>query len=716
MRGNVTPRNIALQIIRCAGQSSLPHKIIACSLASYSLAKKGFNMPTITQNNRSFDARPDRIDLRDRTYQPKLISLPNRFPDVEQMFGKVAKYAKQFVLDQGKEGACTGFGLAAVVNYLQWKNNKFDTKNLQSVSPRMIYHLAKLYDEWAGEDYEGSSCRGAMKGWHRHGICSDALWPYRDAKGRIRFLPPKNGWEIDAAQRPLGAYYRVDAKSITDMQSAILEVGAIYVSASVHEGWYLDAQKSLSLIEFSKKRIGGHAFAIVGYNEDGFIVQNSWGPDWGYHGFAVVTYEDWVHNGDDAWVAVFGAPMRVAAGTTTFSTTSLQDKSAVQAAAKPRYQYRNAAAQPLSESDAYLHTVVLDNNGIPINKIVAAENAQTALRQISLERPLDWLKKNKAKKIALYVHGGLNSEADSIQRIQYMAPYFLGNGIYPLFVTWKTGVMESITDILQDSTREIFRGTADMPDASIFDKVQEQLAEARDRSIEVACEHVLVKPIWSQIKQNADAAASGAGGIKLLAQLFDELRQKLPNSELHLAGHSAGSLVLGHLLSQPQSLKAATLTLFAPACTVEFANTHYGVAIDKAQVVLDNFHIDIMDNERELADTVGPYGKSLLFLVSRALESYHKMPLLGMEAAWNKALKNVWAQDAMTQSAVDNWLKIAKGASLRLHDKKREFVSTGSSQIKLAHGSFDNDVDVITRMLERIRGDKLAMAVENLAY
>ena len=673
-------------------------------------------MPTVKYNQRTFDARPDRIDLRDRIHQPKLVSLPKCYPDIELMFDKIAKYAKQFILDQGKEGACTGFGLAATINYLQWKNNGFDTRNLHSVSPRMIYHLAKLYDEWAGEDYEGSSCRGAMKGWHRHGVCTDALWPYRDAKGKIRFLSPKSGWEADAAVRPLGAYYRIDAKSITDMQCAILEVGAIYVSASVHDGWYLDKQKSLNIIPFQNKRVGGHAFAIVGYNEDGFIIQNSWGPDWGHYGFAILSYEDWAHNGDDAWVAVLGAPMRIASGTSAFTTASLQDKSAAQATQKSSFSYRNKTAEPIGDAEAYFHTIVLDNNGVPINKILIAENAQAGVKHVALDRPLEWLKNNDAKKIALYVHGGLNSEADSIARVQYLAPYFLGNGIYPIFITWKTGALESIVNILQDSTREIFRGEADIPDASILDKVREKFAEARDRAIEAASERILVKPIWSQIKQNADAAANGAGGIKILAEFFGELGKKMPGVEIHLAGHSAGSIVLGHLLSLMQNVKASTLTLFAPACTVEFANRHYGDAITGGRIAVNNFHVDIMDDERELADVVGPYGKSLLYLVSRALESYHKMPLLGMEGAWNKSLKNIWSRDAFAQEAVDAWLKISQGVNLRLHDKQRRFVSAGSTQIKLAHGSFDNDVEVVTQLLERIRGKSLAVPVENLSY
>jgi hypothetical protein len=148
-------------------------------------------MPTLTHKNRAFDARPDRIDLRDRIYQPKLVSLPSRYPQIEIIDEHLQTYAKHFVLDQGREGACTGFGLAAVINYLQWRNNDFQVQDLKVVSPRMLYHMAQLYDEWAGEDYDGSSCRGAMKGWHRHGVCTDALWPYRNNRGDTAFVSPR---------------------------------------------------------------------------------------------------------------------------------------------------------------------------------------------------------------------------------------------------------------------------------------------------------------------------------------------------------------------------------------------------------------------------------------------------------------------------------------------------------------------------------------------
>ncbi len=222
-------------------------------------------MPSATiefgKQRKELNARPDRLDLRDRPYRPPLRPIRPRFPRKEHIQIFLPLY-EDLILDQGKEGACTGFGLAAVINYQYWFRDVVEPmlaldgnkKAIEAfvrdaptgkkaaerlVSPRMLYQMAKLYDEWDGEDYSGSSCRGAMRGWHHHGVCLEKTWPYRqrghefedrpDEKGRI-------GWLEEAADRPLGAYYRINTKSISDMQAAIQEVHAIYVSAHVHEG------------------------------------------------------------------------------------------------------------------------------------------------------------------------------------------------------------------------------------------------------------------------------------------------------------------------------------------------------------------------------------------------------------------------------------------------------------------------------------------------
>jgi len=685
-------------------------------------------MPTNIVKNRTLDARPDRIDYRDRIYNPPLVCLPEQYPPLEFIETHLADYARihKLILNQGKEGACTGFGLAAVINYLLWKKHMDEeiktgktTPRMAKVSQRMLYHMARIYDEWPGEDYEGSSCRGAMKGWYRHGVCTDRFWPYKS-----KFVPPKEGWQQDAAKLPLGAYYRINKDSIADMQSAVREVGAIYVSGMVHNGWFLDSSSTLPEIPMMFDEVGGHAFAITGYTTRGFIVQNSWGEKWGCLGFAILSYEDWIQNGSDAWVAVLGAPMEIRAAVRTRSSLSLTDAASGKAEwswstynTTIPYTFASSAVHPLSEDKAYEHTVVLGNEGRPINRFLDVADAAGAMREAVFTLPLDWLGKQQKPIIAIYAHGGLNNEEDSIKRIRVMAPYFRENGIYPLFVTWKTGFGESITGMLDDAVDKFFKPSEKMPSLSLWADIKNKLKEAMDRSVELACENILVKPVWMQMKQNAAAAVDQDAGLTLLAGHLAELKSRIPALEIHLMGHSAGSILHGHLLDRLvlKKLQVKSATLFAPACSVGFALDHYVPAIDKGVLAKDRFFFDILSDEREQADTVGPYGKSLLYLVCRALEDVHKMPILGMESAWNQAVeaKDQWnprkAQD------VKAWREFMGGMqTVRVHTKDRAKVFDGQEYISLAHGSFDNDVEVVAATLERIRGQALAVKVENL--
>src|SRR5215469_6300144 len=50
----------------------------------------------------------------------------------------------------------------------------------------------------------------------------------------------------------------------------------------------------------------GHAFLLIGYDEIGFWILNSWGDTWGRAGFANLSYADWEANGMDAWVGQLG--------------------------------------------------------------------------------------------------------------------------------------------------------------------------------------------------------------------------------------------------------------------------------------------------------------------------------------------------------------------------------------------------------------------------
>lgn len=730
---------------------------------------------TIGTQRLALDARPDRLDLRDLPYRPPLGNLPAQHPSEQEVREMLPRYAEnQLVLDQGQEGACTGFGLAAVINFLFFlRAQRVGEATSRKVSPAMLYQLARRYDEWPGDDYEGSSCRGALKGWHRHGVCREALWPHEP-----NVVPAENAadrddghtnWDIDALACTLGVYYRVDTRSIVDLQAAIHDTGALYVSATVHPGWAVKTRKTLKghadLVRITHVPLpkagqaGGHAFALVGYNEDGFVVQNSWGPDWGSRGFALLPYEDWVTHGEDAWVFTLGVPRRhgeaAAAASTAGSTAAAAAASARVRSPRftvPSSEQRGGSGQqrpvgliagddaltrryrdlkdksvvPLDADVAYHHAVVLDRGFAVCNDIVAHSPAQ-AMDGVARDRPLAWLREKGAKKLLIYAHGGLNSESASITRIRAMAPYALKHGIYPLFVTWRSGAMETVSDLVEEWFAKLGFGAG--RGAEPARGWMDRLTDKTDRLLE----SVLRAPggaMWGQMKLNAERAATHEdGGTRLLVDRLQQLAAAQPGLEIHLIGHSAGSIVIGAMLEpmRQAGLKACTARLFAPACTTEFALRTYCPAVQNGTLDARHFHLHLLSDDNERDDSVGPYRKSLLYLVSRAFEDQHKTPLLGLARSFDEGTASADAtDDAWSGAGVRQvtqwqtfWRSLGVDASnYAAHLLKERRVSTGRDSIAASHGCFDNAAVIMGQALGYIADPEAPkpVLIERLDY
>jgi hypothetical protein len=88
------------------------------------------------RRERKLNVRRDTLDSRDRMFEATLIEVPTRL--------SLSEYRKLRipVLDQGEEGACTGFGLATVANYLLTRRKVEPDK--APVSARMLYEMAPL--------------------------------------------------------------------------------------------------------------------------------------------------------------------------------------------------------------------------------------------------------------------------------------------------------------------------------------------------------------------------------------------------------------------------------------------------------------------------------------------------------------------------------------------------------------------------------------------
>ena len=637
---------------------------------------------------RRLDAFPDRVDVRDWFYQPTLAALPGQLVNI----GSVPT-----ILDQGNEGACTGFALAAVINFLLAAHGV-----RKPASSRMLYEMARRYDEWPGEEYEGSSARGAMKGWIAHGVCLDNTWP-KDLRGAQHLTT-----EVSREARgiPGGAYYRVEHRAIRDMHAALAETGILYITLMVHSGWenpgvhpgrpqakrvtvrVVDGKGTrkkiyrLPVIQRHGAADGGHAVAIVGYTDQGFIIQNSWGKGWGSGGFALLPYEDYLLHAVDVWVAQLGVPINLdswQAGAETEAAIGIQ---------------RAADAVPADEIRPYI--INLGNNGKLSDSGVYFTKPENIHRLFSEDIPKatsGW----KKRRILLYLHGGLNSESDAGRRALSFRDVCLENEIYPLHLIWETGEKETIWSIVGDLfTRDdnLAGGMADW-----WRKAREALVEAKDMTLELTAS-LPGTLMWDEMKENArQASIHPEGGMRILASMAREALSLLAPAEaasyeLHVVGHSAGSIFAGYALDHLllAGLPLVTLQFMAPAITIElFAEKILPrITAGKCPVPV----IFNLSDEAERDDTCWKYGKSLLYLVSNAFEHRRGRPLLGMD--------RFVRQDPDLVRLFK--LSDATAGDLPSYVLAKQSEAAGCRSQSVSHGGFDSDPDTLNSLLFRILG------------
>lgn len=600
---------------------------------------------------RVLNARPDAIDFRDKIYSATLIEVPE-----ERSLEEYKKY-KVPILDQGMEGACTGFGLATMIHYLLRIKK---VRSEETVSPRMLYEMAKKYDEWEGEDYVGSSARGAIKGWHKHGVCAQKLWPYDQDNPDKQLTPDRIE---NAARFPLGAYYRVNHKDIVDIHTALTEVGILFATCRVHEGWFDVSSKNGSIPYKGQEIVGAHAFSIVAYDQNGLWIQNSWGNTWGKDGFGLISYDDWLANGTDIWVARMGVPI------TLKSPNSIAKSFSVAASVK----------DGLSFKDLRPHVISLGNNG-ELKTAGTYGNVDADVKQIFEKHIPELTKHWTNKRILLYAHGGLVSENSVLQRLADYRQTLLAKEIYPIFFVWNTDLWTTVKNLLQDAVN---KRKPEERVSSIFDFMLDRLDDALEPLLRMPG-----KTFWKEMKQNAFSASSPQGGATIAMDALKEFVHENRDTSIHLLGHSAGSIFLAPMLNYftDQKLLVSSCSLWAPACTMDCFDNYYASAIESGLVNSLNLFTLTEDSEQD-DSCMNIYNKSLLYLVSNSFETTPRgTPILGMA-------NFVQAHERLQKLISDNKVSwITSPNNLSGPD------ACHSSQ----HGDFDNDVDCFLSTVTRI--------------
>jgi hypothetical protein len=610
-------------------------------------------------------ARPDAMDARDRPYRPPVGRTPAPF-----LYPAVALPIKH----QGQTNACTGFGLSVVVEHLLL-NAKRERK--PAISAYMLYSMARRYDEYPGStEDDGSSLRGALKGWFKHGACQARLFEGLEMPAASTSF--KDDWWFDAVKRPLGAYYRIDAKNLTDMHIALNEVGVLYASAACHAGWDEGIELTpLKRRPTSFKNIwaipvrpggaahSGHAFAIVGYNERGFLIQNSWGSDWGSHGYALMSYDDWLRNAMDCWVAQIGVVT--------------QDHEAISRAISLRTDDTGkvalAASEVLRNRELSPFIVNMGNNGLLSNSGVFRTRPDDvrAIVDVHLaEARKRWKPRDGVVDVCIYAHGGLVGEADAAQMAAQWIPLLYDRKVFPIFLMWETDFFSTLLNSLEDAIRNA-------PTA----------AGGLERWWNERLERLVSKPgtrLWSEMKQNADAMSLYRDGVADDAQaggvlLYRHFKHAAENKQvrMHFVGHSAGSIVAAPMIDRlvRDGMPFESVSFMAPAVSVAAFDAQVKPHLQSGAVKrYQQFHLS--DRAEEDDGSCGPYRRSLLYLVSQAFEGGAVTPILGMQKyfdAYGEALKHTTAH-----------------------------VSPGPVSTSTSHGGFDEDPGTREQVLKFIEG------------
>jgi hypothetical protein len=625
----------------------------------------------------TFDANamPDPFDSRDLVYRSRLDVLP-RIID-----GRTGRHVYQ---QSGQ--SCTGHAVAAVINHVL----KARAARAR-VSPYMLYRLARRYDEFPGDADAGSSLRGAFKGWFNHGAALEGAWPALDVQPEPDVDDPANlaSWR----DRPLGAFYRVNAFRLDDVQSAITELSAIAVSGVIHEGWKtpVPRRKGSEVVHVvtrpvNAKVVGGHAYCLVGYNEIGFLVQNSWGTSWGNGGFATLPYEDWLDSAYDAWVARPGVPQ-----TPFYSGRS-------RTAVGTGGELVTGAAPDLRRL-AY-HVVNTGNDGAlsSAGKFVSTPaQVDRVVEHMGAWHEFMRTEGTATKRhVVLWAHGGGVAEQSGLQIAQRHLNWWLNQGVYPITMVWETGPFETLRSALDDAVRGV------LPAGGVGFDLMEQL----DRLVEGICRRRL-RWGWREMKENAERASEAMPGSAVVPGarvLVDQLaayvaRHGASNVRIHLAGHSAGSVYQAAMLGAlaDAGLKVDTLTWLAPAITVQRFRERVLPRLGAGGIVR-RFSCFNLSDALELDDAIEPvYHKSAVYLVARGVEdgldgTVSEVPVLGLTKYWSVAGP---AGQTLLEEVE------ARGGQLIV---ARSAAPTDARTDAMTHAAFDEDSPTMTSVAMRILG------------
>lgn len=177
---------------------------------------------------------------------------------------------------QRKRGTCAAFA-AATIREIQEHIIGASAMPPQVLSPEFIYFHRK------NKPAEGMFGRDVLMIMRDIGLVPEEMFPYDDVVEPMT-EPGIEHYEAAASHR-ISNFARVT--TCAGLKRAIREVGPCYLVLPLY------ASRPFFWRPQGKGNPCGHSVAVVGYNHDGFILKNSWGPTWNGDGCVIFPYAEW---------------------------------------------------------------------------------------------------------------------------------------------------------------------------------------------------------------------------------------------------------------------------------------------------------------------------------------------------------------------------------------------------------------------------------------
>lgn len=306
-------------------------------------------------------------------------------------------------------------------------------------------------------------------------------------------------------------------------------------------------------------------------------------------------------------------------------------------------------------------------------------------------------------RLVFFAHGGLVSEESGISVAHKHVSWWKANGVYPIYFTWETGLVETLRSFLPFGGQ---RGLPGAQDRGFFDPLKEAVDEKIERLI-----HLPGEKVWSGMKRSAEQSVDlNGGGARYVAEKLVEFLGRPETAgaqiELHAVGHSAGSIFHSWFVPAALNLRAPAFKsahFLAPAITVDGFVRRLDGLLGKG---IDHLTIYTMKKALELDDNCGKvYNKSLLYMIYFALEPKREEPILGLEESLrgDRTLKSRFGLDGRKSEIGEVvWSESPSETGL-------------SASRSTSHGGFDDDAPTMDSVLRRVLNVNESAAIQSYA-